>query len=66
MATGFEFCDSGLCEVPKAEEREKKWVSYERGGIVVDARSTNVQRSTLKFFSLALHPLWETRSRYTT
>ena len=46
VATGFQFCDSGLCEVPRAEERERTWVSYERGGIVVDARSTNVQRSS--------------------
>ena len=51
--TGFEFCDSGLCEVLKAKEREKTWVSYERWGIVVSARSTNVQYPSSFFFGVA-------------
>ena len=42
MVIGFEFCDSWLCEVPKVEEREKTWILYERGGMVVDIRSTNI------------------------
>ena len=59
MVIGFEFCDSWLCEVPNAEEREKTWVSYERWGMVVNVRSTNVnaQRPTFSvqvlFFGVA-------------
>ena len=59
MVIEFNFCDSWLCEVPKAEDREKTWVSYERGGMVIDVRSTNVnaQRPTFSvqvlFFGVA-------------
>jgi hypothetical protein len=48
-ATGFEFCDYGLYEVLKAEEMEKTWVLYEQGGIIANARSTNVQCSSSFF-----------------
>ena len=34
------FLDSGLCEMPKADGREKTWVLYERSGIAVDASSS--------------------------
>ena len=49
------FLDSGHCEMPKADGREKIWVSYEQNGIAVDASSSSVQnvQSSGSFFGVA-------------
>ena len=48
------FLDSGLCEMPNANEREKTWVSYEQRDIAVDASSSSVHgQSPGSFFGVA-------------
>ena len=44
------FLDSGLCEMPKADGREKTWVSYEQSGIAVDTKHSKHSSS---FFGVA-------------
>ena len=51
------FLDSGLCEMPKADGKEKTWVSYEQSGIAVDVSSSSVQnvQSSGSFFWHCIH-----------
>lgn len=64
-STGFKFCDPGVCEMVKAEDREKTWFSYSRGGIVDSRRglSSEFKRASVQAHFLVLRLLWEMRSR---